>query len=130
MATSSNIVRRSGSGGVAAERRSSRTRRHYRLRKKVAGTAERPRLVVSRSARHLYVQVVDDARGVTLVSASTFKLAAEGDKTAQARRVGELVAERARAAGITQVVFDRGGYKYHGRIAALADAAREGGLEF
>jgi len=130
MATSSNIVRRSGSGGVAAERRTARTRRHHRLRKKVVGTAERPRLVVTRSTRHVYVQIVDDTRGVTLASASTYKLAAEGDKTAQARRVGELVAERARAVGVTQVVFDRGGNKYHGRIAALADAAREGGLEF
>ena len=130
MATSSSTVRSPRSGGVAGARRASRARRHFRLRKKVVGTAERPRLVVTRSARHLYVQLVDDARGVTLASASTFKLAGEGDKTAQARKVGTLLAERAKAAGITSVVFDRGGYQYHGRVAALADAAREGGLEF
>ncbi len=130
MATSSSTVRSLRSGGVAGARRASRARRHFRLRKKVVGTAERPRLVVTRSARHLYVQLVDDARGVTLASASTFKLAGEGDKTAQARKVGGLLAERAKAAGITRVVFDRGGYQYHGRVAALADAAREGGLEF
>ena len=130
MATSSSTVRRARSGGVAAARRASRARRHFRLRKKVAGTAERPRLVVNRSARHMYVQLVDDARGVTLASASTFKLTGEGDKTAQARKVGQLLAERARAAGIARVVFDRGGYQYHGRVAALADGAREGGLEF
>src|SRR6266487_2799108 len=124
---SSSIVQRTRKSGVAAERRSSRTRRHFRLRKKVAGTAERPRLVVTRSSRHLYVQIVDDDRGVTLASASTFKLAGEGDKTAQAKQAGTQLAERARAAGITRVVFDRGGYQYHGRIAALPDAAREGG---
>jgi large subunit ribosomal protein L18 len=116
--------------GVSARRRVARLRRHFRLRKKVRGTAARPRLVVTRSARHLYAQVVDDARGVTLVSASTYKLDADGDKTAQARAVGGLLAERAKAAGIDAVVFDRGGNKYHGRIAALAEAARAGGLEF
>ncbi|MCV2395552.1 50S ribosomal protein L18 [Actinotalea sp. M2MS4P-6] len=108
-----------------------RTRRHLRLRKKVAGTAERPRLVVSRSTRHMIAQVVDDAEGRTLVSASTLEAdlrAMDGDKTAKARKVGELVAERAKAAGITAVVFDRGGNKYHGRVAAVADGAREGGL--
>ena len=115
---------------VSAQRRTSRTRRHFRLRKKVSGTATRPRLIVKRSTRHLYVQVVDDVRGVTLASASTYKLDVDGDKTAAARKVGELVAERAKAAGITSVVFDRGGDKYHGRIAALADAARENGLDF
>jgi large subunit ribosomal protein L18 len=118
---------------TAAKRRLSRTRRHFRLRKKIRGTASRPRLVVTRSTRHVYAQLVDDSRGVTLASASTYKLddgAFGGDKTAAARRVGELVAERARAAGISAVVFDRGGDKYHGRIAALADAARAGGLEF
>jgi len=115
---------------VSQQRRTSRARRHFRLRKKVRGTAERPRLIVNRSSRHLYVQVVDDVRGVTLASASTFKLEVDGDKTAAARRVGELVAERAKAAGVTAVVFDRGGDKYHGRIAALADAARENGLDF
>ncbi len=120
---------------TSARRRVSRTRRHFRLRKRVVGTTTRPRLVVSRSARHVYAQVVDDSRGVTLASASTYKLdtAALGDqvdKTAQARKVGELVAERAKAAGIEQVVFDRGGNAYHGRVAAVAEAARAGGLEF
>jgi large subunit ribosomal protein L18 len=108
-----------------------RKRRHLRLRKKVAGTAARPRLVVTRSNRNLVAQVVDDAVGRTLVSASTLEVdlrSAEGDKTAKARRVGELIAERAKAAGIDAVVFDRGGNKYHGRVAAVADAAREGGL--
>ncbi|WP_129336898.1 50S ribosomal protein L18 [Cellulomonas endophytica] len=109
----------------------SRRRRHLRLRKKVVGTALRPRLVVTRSARHITAQVVDDAVGRTVVSASTLEVdlrAGEGDKTAKARRVGELVAERAKAAGIDAVVFDRGGNKYHGRVAAVADGAREGGL--
>jgi large subunit ribosomal protein L18 len=128
--SSSSIIHKAQASGVAAQRRNSKARRHFRLRKKVAGTAERPRLVVTRSTRHLYAQIVDDARGVTLASASTFKLAAEGDKTAQAKQVGQVLAERAVQAGISQVVFDRGGNKYHGRIAALADAAREGGLEF
>ena len=108
-----------------------RKRRHLRLRKKVAGTAARPRLVVTRSNRNLVAQVVDDAVGRTLVSASTLEVdlrAADGDKSAKARRVGELIAERAKAAGIDAVVFDRGGNKYHGRVAAVADAAREGGL--
>ena len=119
--------------GVSAQRRKARSRRHFRLRKRIRGTAARPRLVVTRSTRHIYAQVVDDVRGVTLASASTYKLevgAFSGDKTATARRVGELIAERARAAGISAVVFDRGGDKYHGRIAALADAARANGLEF
>ena len=109
----------------------SRARRHLRLRKKVAGTAERPRLVISRSNRHMVAQVVDDAAGRTLVSASTLEAdlrGLDGDKTAKAHRVGELVAERAKAAGIEAVVFDRGGNKYHGRVAAVADGAREGGL--
>ena len=108
-----------------------RARRHLRLRKKVVGTAARPRLVVSRSTRHMVAQVVDDAVGRTLVSASTLEAdlrAFDGDKTAKARRVGELVAERAKAAGIEAVVFDRGGNKYHGRVAAVAEGAREGGL--
>jgi len=125
-ATSTTATRRS----VAGDRLESRARRHFRLRKKVRGTGSRPRLVVSRSSRHLYAQIVDDARGVTLVSASTYKLDADGDKTARARRAGEVLAERAREAGVTAVVFDRGGNSYHGRIAALADAARAGGLEF
>jgi large subunit ribosomal protein L18 len=109
----------------------SRKRRHLRLRKKVVGTAARPRLVVTRSARHITAQVVDDAIGQTVASASTLEAAlrtAEGDKTAKARKVGELVAERAKAKGIEAVVFDRGGNKYHGRVAAVADGARESGL--
>ena len=108
-----------------------RQRRHLRLRKKVVGTAARPRLVVTRSARHIVAQVVDDAVGRTIASASTLEVdlrATEGDKTAKARKVGELVAERAKAAGVEAVVFDRGGNKYHGRVAAVADGAREGGL--
>ena len=110
-----------------------RARRHLRVRKKVSGTSLRPRLVVTRSARHMVAQVVDDTRGVTLASASTMEADMRGvsdDKTAKARKVGQLVAERAKKAGIEAVVFDRGGNKYHGRVAALADAAREGGLDF
>ena len=117
----------------SARRRVARTRRHLRVRKKVTGTPARPRLVVTRSSRHIYAQVIDDTVGHTLVSASTMEAAlraAEGDKTARAREVGRLIAERARAAGIEAVVFDRGGYTYAGRIAALADSAREGGLKF
>ena len=108
-----------------------RGRRHNRLRKHLAGTTARPRLVVSRSARHMFVQVVDDTVGKTLASASTMEAdlrAFEGDKTAKARSVGKLVAERAKKAGVEAVVFDRGGNKYHGRVAAIADGAREGGL--
>ncbi|MGL5828488.1 MAG: 50S ribosomal protein L18 [Angustibacter sp.] len=108
-----------------------RSRRHLRVRKKVSGTAERPRLVVTRSARHVVAQVVDDVKGRTLASASTMEQALramDGDKTAKARRVGELVAERARTAGIEAVVFDRGGNRYHGRVAAIADGARGQGL--
>ena len=108
-----------------------RGRRHLRLRKKVSGTTARPRLVVSRSSRHVFVQIVDDTVGKTVASASTMEAdlrTFEGDKTAKARRVGELVAERAKSAGVEAVVFDRGGNKYHGRIAAIADGAREGGL--
>jgi large subunit ribosomal protein L18 len=118
---------------VSTARRVSRLRRHNRLRKRVSGTAERPRLVVKRSSRHIHVQVVDDTVGRTLVSASTMDAGlrgGEGDKSALARRVGALIAERAKAAGITAVVFDRGGNRYAGRIAALADGAREGGLDF
>ena len=113
--------------------RDARIRRHRRVRAKVHGTAERPRLVVTRSTKHISVQVVDDLVGKTLVSASTMEAdlrTAEGDKTAKAKLVGELVAERAKGAGIESVVFDRAGNKYHGRVAALADAAREGGLSF
>jgi large subunit ribosomal protein L18 len=109
----------------------SRSRRQLRIRKRISGTAVRPRLVVNRSARHMFVQVVDDTKGLTVAGASTMEAdlrAFDGDKTAKAKRVGELVAERAKAAGIEAVVFDRGGNKYHGRIAAVADGAREGGL--
>jgi len=108
-----------------------RDRRHTRLRKKIEGTASRPRLVVTRSARHVFVQVIDDAKGHTLAFASTLEAdmrTFSGDKTAKAKKVGELVAERAKKAGIDSVVFDRGGNKYAGRVAAIADGAREGGL--
>ena len=116
-----------------ATRTRSRLRRQMRGRKKVHGTAERPRLVVTRSSKHISVQVVDDLVGKTLASASTMEAdvrSTSGDKTAKAKKVGELVAERAKAAGVDGVVFDRAGNKYHGRVAALADAAREGGLTF
>ena len=116
-----------------ATRTRSRLRRQMRGRKKVHGTAERPRLVVTRSSKHISVQVVDDLVGKTLASASTMEgdlRGYEGDKTAKAKKVGEIVAERAKAAGVHEVVFDRAGNKYHGRVAALADAAREGGLTF
>ncbi|GAA1820309.1 50S ribosomal protein L18 [Nesterenkonia flava] len=109
-----------------------RGRRHLRLRKKVSGTAERPRLVVNRSARHMVAQVVNDLEGKTVVSATTMEAdlrSFDGDKTAKAKKIGELIAERAKAAGIEAVVFDRGGNKYHGRVAAVADGAREGGLQ-
>lgn len=118
---------------VSTARRVGRTRRHYRLRKKVAGTPERPRLVVNRSSRHIHAQIIDDLAGRTLASASTIEAdvrTLEGDKKDRSAKVGQLLAERAKAAGIDAVVFDRGGNKYHGRIASLADAAREGGLEF
>ena len=107
-------------------------RRHARLRKKIVGTELRPRLVVTRSARHVFVQVVDDSKGFTLASASTLEAdmrTFDGDKTAKAHKVGELVAERAKAAGVDAVVFDRGGSKYAGRVAAIAEGAREGGLD-
>jgi large subunit ribosomal protein L18 len=116
-----------------ASRVKSRLRRQVRGRKKVSGTSARPRLVVTRSSKHITVQVVDDLQGRTLAYASTMEAdlrAGSGDKTAKAKAVGELVAQRAKAAGIEGVVFDRAGHKYHGRIAALADAAREGGLRF
>jgi large subunit ribosomal protein L18 len=118
---------------VAEARRISRLRRHARLRKKVSGTPERPRLVVNRSSRHIHVQLVNDLNGTTLASASSIEpdvRAVDGDKKAHSVRVGQLIAERAKAAGIDTVVFDRGGYTYGGRIAALADAARESGLKF
>jgi large subunit ribosomal protein L18 len=109
----------------------SRTRRHLRVRKKISGSPERPRLVVTRSAKNVFVQLIDDVAGHTLASASTLELAvrqAEGDKTAKARQVGKLLAERAKAAGVSAAEFDRAGNAYHGRVAAVADGAREGGL--
>ncbi|MFM2411679.1 MAG: hypothetical protein RLZZ587_12 [Actinomycetota bacterium] len=108
-----------------------RTRRHFRLRKKINGTDARPRLVVTRSARHLFVQVVDDTKGHTIASASTMEAdfrASKDDKSAKAKKIGELVAERAKKAGVTAVVFDRGGNRYAGRVAAVAEGAREAGL--
>jgi large subunit ribosomal protein L18 len=118
-------------GPRTAGKTRARVRRHLRVRKKVAGSTARPRLVVNRSARHIVVQIVDDSVGRTLASASTMDetiTSVAGDKTAKAKLVGALIAERARDAGITAVVFDRGGYQYHGRVAALADSAREAGL--
>ncbi|MEV6427895.1 50S ribosomal protein L18 [Nocardia sp. NPDC051463] len=118
---------------VSTTRRLSKTRRHFRLRKKVVGTTERPRLVVNRSSRHLHAQLIDDSVGKTIAAASSIEAdvrAVDGDKSAKGKKVGALLAERAKAAGVEAVVFDRGGHDYHGRIAALADAAREGGLKF
>lgn len=118
---------------VSTRRRIARARRHFRLRKKVSGTAARPRLSVTRSTRHIYVQLIDDVRGHTLAAASSMEpdvRALDGDKKAKSAKVGEILAARAKNAGISKVVFDRGGNDYHGRIAALADAAREAGLEF
>jgi len=118
---------------VKGSTRVARARRHFRVRKKVSGTSARPRLVVTRSTRHVFVQIVDDTLGKTLAFASTMESdlrGLKGDKTAKARRVGQLVAERAKGAGVSAVVFDRSGNRYHGRIAALAEGARENGLEF
>ncbi|MBB2499743.1 50S ribosomal protein L18 [Amycolatopsis echigonensis] len=118
---------------MSTRRRVAKARRHFRLRKKISGTPARPRMVVKRSSRHITVQVIDDLAGHTLASASTLEAdlrSFEGDKKAKAAKVGELVASRAKDAGIEAVVFDRGGNAYHGRIAALADAAREAGLKF
>ncbi|MBV8786747.1 MAG: 50S ribosomal protein L18 [Mycobacterium sp.] len=118
---------------VSATRRVSRLRRHARLRKKISGTSQRPRLVINRSARHIHVQLVNDENGTTVAAASSIEgdvRGLDGDKKARSVRVGQLIAERAKAAGIDSVVFDRGGYTYGGRIAALADAARENGLQF
>jgi large subunit ribosomal protein L18 len=114
-------------------RSAARLRRQVRVRKKVFGAPERPRLVVTRSARHISAQVIDDTQGRTIASASTMEAdlrAATGDKSEKAKQVGGLIAQRAKAAGIESVVFDRAGYKYHGRVAALADSARKGGLGF
>ena len=127
------LLKRRNSGGAAATRAVGKARRHFRVRKNVRGSAERPRLVVTRSTRHITAQIIDDLKGHTLASASTLDASirgAEGDKSANAGKVGTLLAERAKAAGVSKVVFDRGGNKYAGRIAALADAAREAGLEF
>jgi len=118
---------------ISTRRRVAKTRRHARIRKKVSGTAERPRLSVTRSSRHIVAQLVDDLTGRTLASATSLEAdvrALDGDKKARAAKVGQLVADRASSAGITKIVFDRGGSDYRGRIAALADAAREAGLEF
>jgi large subunit ribosomal protein L18 len=135
MATAQKATTAPKKGGQspAAVRRVSRVRRHARLRKKIEGTAERPRLVVHRSARHIHVQLVNDLNGTTVAAASSIEAdvrGVDGDKKAHSKRVGQLIAERAKAAGIETVVFDRGGYTYGGRLAALADAAREGGLKF
>ena len=119
--------------GSGSRTRVARSRRHLRVRKKVTGTSVRPRMVVNRSTRHLFVQVVDDTTGTTLAWASTMEpdlRSDSGDKTAKARKVGEILAGRAKSAGIETVVFDRGGNKYHGRVAALADGARDAGLAF
>jgi large subunit ribosomal protein L18 len=127
MAISVKIGKGVGAKGAA------RKRRHVRVRKKVTGTSARPRLVVTRSSRHMVAQVVDDTAGVTLASASTMDASlrsTDGDKSAKAKAVGELLADRAKAAGVSTVVFDRGGNRYHGRIAALADGARAQGLDF
>jgi len=118
---------------ISDVRRTARAKRHFRIRKKISGTASRPRLVVSRSTRHIVAQVIDDGIGHTVAAASSLEQGVrsfEGDKKAKATKVGELVAARAKEAGVGQVVFDRGGNAYHGRVAALADAARDGGLEF
>lgn len=131
--TAGTAARKPVGQSVSAARRAARLRRHARLRKKISGTAERPRLVVHRSSRHIHVQLVNDVNGTTLAAASSIEAdvrGVEGDKKAHSVRVGQLIAERAKAAGIDTVVFDRGGYTYGGRIAALADAARESGLKF
>ena len=130
---SATLLKRRNAGGTAAARRVGRARRHFRIRKHVSGTAERPRLVVTRTLRNITAQSVDDLKGHTLASASTLDASirgTDGDKKALATKVGTLLAERAKAAGVGKVVFDRGGNRYAGRIAALADAAREAGLEF
>ncbi len=127
------LLKRRHTGSISGTRRIGRARRHFRVRKNITGTAERPRLVVTRSLRHMVAQIVDDAKGHTLVSASTLDASLRGTSGAKselAGKVGTLLAQRATAAGISKVVFDRGGNKYAGRIAALADAAREAGLEF
>ncbi|GAB3218918.1 50S ribosomal protein L18 [Glycomyces halotolerans] len=129
----SKLERRRPSGSVSQQRRIAKNRRHFRGRKKITGTAERPRLAVFRSSKHIVAQIIDDTKGHTIAAASTVETtlrSADGTKTDKAKEVGKLVAERAKDAGIESVVFDRGGLKYHGRVAALADAAREVGLKF
>src|SRR5262245_8080774 len=133
MAKTEAVTRKPVGQNISETRRNARLRRHARLRKKVEGTATTPRLMVNRSARHIHAQLIDDLTGTTLAAASSIEAdvrAVDGDKKAHSVRVGQLIAERAKAAGIDSVVFDRGGYTYGGRIAALADAAREGGLKF
>ncbi len=125
------VTTKSRGRSKAGARAASRKRRHVRVRKKVTGSAARPRLAVNRSARHIFAQLIDDSAGRTLASASTLDASIRdvtGDKKARAHQVGQLLASRAKEAGITAAVFDRGGYAYHGRVAALADGAREGGL--
>ncbi|AKE40577.1 50S ribosomal protein L18 [Corynebacterium kutscheri] len=133
MSNENNAKRLPVGKDISTRRRVARARRHARIRKHLRGTPEAPRLVVHRSSRHMHVQVIDDIAGHTLAAASTIEAevrALDGDKKAKGAKVGQLIAERAKAAGIETVVFDRAGYKYHGRVAALADAAREGGLKF
>ena len=131
--TASNSRKRVVGKDISTRRRIAKARRHFRIRKKVSGTPERPRLVVTRSSRHIVAQLVDDLKGHTLAAATSLEAdvrAVDGDKKAHAAKVGQLLADRAKAAGVSKAVFDRGGNVYHGRIAALADAAREAGLEF
>ena len=136
MAESSTVsaaARKRAGSRVSAKRRIARGHRHHRLRKKVSGTAQRPRLAVHRSSRHMFVQLIDDVAGTTLAAASTEDASIKGSGTGNveaAKKVGALVADRAKGAGVSKVVFDRGGFLYHGRVAALADAARAEGLEF
>ncbi|WP_448858181.1 50S ribosomal protein L18 [Corynebacterium propinquum] len=131
MSNSENTKRTPVGKDISSRRREARARRHFRIRKTLRGTPQTPRLVVHRTARHLHAQLIDDLAGHTLAAASTMEIRdAEGDKKARGAEVGKLIAQRAQEAGIEAVVFDRAGYKYHGRIAAFADAAREGGLKF
>ncbi|GAB3496032.1 50S ribosomal protein L18 [Nocardiopsis coralliicola] len=126
-------MRNSTTPRKGSARAASRSRRHLRVRKKVSGTPARPRLVVTRSSKHMFAQIVDDSQGHTLASASTLDASlrtAEGTKSEKSQQVGALIAQRAKDAGVSAVVFDRGGNRYHGRVAALAEGARSGGLEF
>lgn len=131
MSNSENTKRTPVGKDISSRRREARARRHFRIRKTLRGTPQTPRLVVHRTARHLHAQLIDDLAGHTLAAASTMEIRdAEGDKKARGAEGGKLIAQRAQEAGIEAVVFDRAGYKYHGRVAAFADAAREGGLKF